>query len=146
MNLKSASIFLILGFILLGMKPKSDFPKTLKGTNWNSQFSYYSNFYHFDSDSTGYSEDGQVAWSFPIDSSTLGDAKDSIIYLDRKLFNYHIEDSTLTIDYPSWKINDTLVKRVFHFNPKKQAWCSDYEYTYGREWLKEGEKKAVLKF
>ena len=135
-----------MGILSLRAKEEQNPLKSLRETSWTSQFNYYSNYYYFDSDSTGFSQDGQVAWSCPITPSLVNEKnKDSIIYTDKERFIYHIKDSTLFIKYPDWKINDTIVKRAFRYNSTEKAWGSIYKYSYGREWLTLGTKKSVLK-
>ena len=120
--------------------------KILKGTNWTSQFYHYCNYYHFSTDSTGYSEDGQVGWSCPVDSTNLRFSGNEILYENQKNFKYEIVDTTLVIEYLNWRPHNTTYQRVFHYRPKHHDWISEYEYAYGKECLKKGEKKELLEF
>lgn len=85
----------------------SNVPQTLKGTKWTSRFYYYCNYYYFETDSTGFSEDGQVAWSCPIDTLALGISGDKILYSDQREFKYNLSDTILTIKYVSMSPNET---------------------------------------
>ena len=116
-------------------------PTTLKGTNWTSLFYHYCNNYHFDTDSTGFSEDGQVAWSCPVDTTALGISENEILYSDPQKFKYDISDTILTIEYLTWKPNNNVYKRIFFYRPQYDDWISEYEYAYGKECLKKGKRK-----
>lgn len=120
-------------------------PKSLKGTNWNSQFHHYCNFYHFETDSTGYSIDGQVAWSTPIDTINDGISKNKVVYDDPVSFRYVIQDSSLIINYQVTGSNDGQNQRIFNFRIEHKDWLSEYEYAYGRECMREGEKIEEFK-
>ena len=99
-------IFFSLIFSLWKVEINSDFPevpKSLKGTNWYSQFYHYHNNYYFKTDSTGSSEDGQVALSCPIDTTALGISGDTIIYSNPEKFKYKITDTILRIEYLDWR-------------------------------------------
>ncbi len=137
-------IIILISLISLGLVNEVDnhstVPKTLKGTNWTSQFFHYCNNYYFDSDSTGFSEDGQVAWSYPVDTLELGISSDDILYANPEKFKYDITDTILTIEYLTFD-SKSFYERVFYFRPKYSDWISEYEYVYGRECLREGEKK-----
>lgn len=119
----------------------SNIPQTLKGTNWASHFYHYCNFYHFETDSTGYSEDGQMASSLPIDTLALGVSGNEILYGIPEKFKYDITDTVLTINYLTRNPNDTVFTRVFYFRPEKSEWVSEYEYAYGKEYLRKGVKE-----
>lgn len=120
-------------------------PTSLKGTNWTSHFYHYHNNYFFDSDSTGFSEDGQMKWSLPIDTIASGNSGDSIIYDDPKKFKYNIVDTILTIEYLTWKPNNIAENRVFVYRSKSADWISEYEYAYGKECLKQAERAEEYK-
>jgi hypothetical protein len=113
---------------------------SLEKTNWNSQFYHYSNFYHFETDEAGYSDDGQVAWSCPIDLKAQKIRGNKILYAGQVQFHYQIEKDTLTIDY-LYKDADHSKSRVFTYRKKYKDWISVNSYTYGFEVLKQGEQK-----
>ena len=141
-------IFFSLIFSLWKVEINSDFPevpKSLKGTNWYSQFYHYHNNYYFKTDSTGSSEDGQVALSCPIDTTALGISGDTIIYSNPEKFKYKITDTILRIEYLDWRPNDTIYSRVFYFRRKHGDWISEYEYAYGNEYLKIGKRTEIFK-
>ncbi len=116
----------------------AEIPITLKGTNWVSHFYHYHNNYFFETDSTGFSEDGQMAWSCTIDTVALGISGDEILYANPEKFKYTIGDSTLTIEYLNWRPQDSVYTRVFYFRSQNNDWLSDYEYVYGKECLRQG--------
>ena len=118
----------------------SNVPQTLKGTKWTSRFYYYCNYYYFETDSTGFSEDGQVAWSCPIDTLALGISGDKILYSDQREFKYNLSDTILTIKYVSMSPNETKKTRIFYFRFEHNEWISEYEYVYGKEILIKGER------
>jgi hypothetical protein len=108
----------------------------LKGTQWTSEFYYYHNRYFFISDDTGYSEDGQYGWSTGIDPEIYNNSKDSILYEDKEPFNYKLHDSILTITYKSKEEGNE--PRIFYLEKRKNkqiAFRSEYEYSYGCEYL-----------
>ena len=139
-----ALIFIIsLLFLSFGLKYNiSTTPHTLKGTTWFSQFYHYCNFYRFETDSTGYKESGQVAWSCPVDTLALGISGDHILYEDPVAFKYEITDTVLVIEYLDKNSNEDHQKELFYYRSEYKDWISKYEYTYGFEYLKEGEKRV----
>tara|TARA_Y100001954_G_scaffold231927_1_gene282303 strand:+ start:16 stop:432 length:417 start_codon:yes stop_codon:yes gene_type:complete len=120
-----------LSFTLLNEKVK-----TLKNTVWSSTFFHYHNEYHFITDSTGYSFDGQRAFSLPLDSSDTDFETDKILYNDSVNFKYKLKDSLLTITYLTKK-----PKREFKISTLKNnfAFQSLYKYAYGYEYLEKGK-------
>lgn len=128
-------------FILLvalggyNLQPEPTPPTTLAGTNWDSQFYFYHNNYFFDSDSTGYSEDGQMASSVAIDLESNGLTGEEILYEGKQPFTYTIKDTVLTINYTEWEIEGEKHSRIFYYNFEWGNWVSEYEYTYGHEVL-----------
>ena len=138
---KILMIVVFLTFLSCGIKsPYSKVPQTLKGTGWSSQFYHYCNFYHFDTDSTGYIESGQVAWSCPVDTLALGISGDQILYQNPVKFRYQIKDSVLVIEYYGTKSKEDELKDKFYYRPQRNDWISYHEYSYGRECLRMGEK------
>lgn len=116
---------------------------SLENTQWNSQFYQYNNFYHFTDASSGYSQDGQVAWSVPIDLKARKIPKNKILYNDKEAFTYAIKDSKLTIHYLNQDTTQTpLDDRVFNYRKKHADWISVHVYTYGSEVLKPGKRNA----
>jgi len=117
--------------------------KTLKGTKWNSEFYHYHNFYHFQTDSSGYFDDGQVAWSCPIDLKAQKIPEDKILYSGKQPFRYQIERNKLTIVY---KVpNDKKSKnRIFTYRQNEKDWISVYKYTYGNEVIQPGEREEFF--
>lgn len=143
MNHKGLTIFALLSITLLGMNNPGDHsnvPETLKGTTWTSQFYHYCNFYQFETDSTGFSQDGQVAWSCPVDTVALGISEDQILYSDPEKFKYEIKDTVLTIAY------DGVHKKVFYYRANYKDWISEYEFVYGKECLRRGDRKELFKY
>jgi hypothetical protein len=61
---------------------KQDAQFVLKGTEWTSKFFKYRNNYNFITDSTGFSQHGEVSWHFP--------SKDSLDYEVDDSFRYFI--------------------------------------------------------
>lgn len=109
---------------------------TLKGSEWSSEFYYYHNRYFFETNSIGYSEDGQYGWSTAIDPELYNNSKDSILYEDKEAFTYKLVDSVLTITYKSKEEGNE--PRIFYLEKRKNkeiVFRSEYEYTYGREYL-----------
>lgn len=111
----------------------------LKGTKWNSQFYYYNNFYHFETDSTGFSDDGQVAWSCPIDLKKENIPENKILYSGVQKFSYKIKTDTLIIDYGNAEKEGSNL-RVFIYRKTYKDWISEEAYAYGNEVLKPGER------
>ena len=108
----------------------------LIGTEWSSEFYYYHNRYFFKTKSSGYSEDGQYGWSTAIDPEHYNNSKDSILYEDKEAFTYKLEDTVLTITYKSKEEGNE--PRIFYLEKRKNKeiiFRSEYEYTYGREYL-----------
>ena len=118
----------------------SNFPQTLKGSKWTSQFYFYCNYYYFETDSTGFSEDGQVAWSCPIDTLALGISGNKILYCGQSRFKYYLSDTMLTIEYLTLRSDNTINRRVFFYRPEYSDWISEYEYVYGKEVLRKRER------
>jgi len=117
-------------------------PTSLAGTSWNSRFYHYCNFYVFETDSTGYSQDGQTAWSMAVDTVALGIGDDHFMYDNPKAFKYKIIDTMLTISYHHANgTNDEHDTREFYHRPKHGDWVSVYEYSYGAEVLRQGVKE-----
>lgn len=112
----------------------------LTGLFFWSEFYHYQNNYFFDTDSTGFIQMGQVAWSIPIVLNDPQIAEDSIIYGGKEAFSYTITDTTLLIYFtesPSDSIHvyDTS---LFYVRHHKEGWfdfISDHEYVYGKEVL-----------
>ncbi len=118
---------------------------SLEHTKWNSQFYHYNNFYHFTDKSAGYSQDGQVAWSCPIDLKAKKIPENKILYSEKEVFTYVIKDSKLTIHYLNRDTTQTPVEdRVFNYRKKYSDWISDYTFTYGPEILQPGKRKEVF--
>ena len=115
--------------------------KTLKGTTWNSEFYHYHNFYHFKTDSTGYSDDGQVAWSTPIDLKKNKIPEDKILYNGERKFKYRFHENKLIITYLD---SDHDQHRIFLYRKEYKDWISKYEYTYGNEVLQPGKKAEMF--
>lgn len=114
---------------------------SLKSTQWNSQFYIHNNFYHFTGKSSGYSEDGNVAWSCPIDLEAHKIPGNKIIYGNKAAFTYAIKDSKLTIHYLNRDTTQTpLEDRVFNYRKKYADWISEDVYTYGSEVLRPGKR------
>ncbi len=118
-------------------------PQTLNGQQFASEFYHYVNYYSFETDSTGFSENGQLFWSIALDTTSRSAAMDSVMYEYPEAFRYSIIDSVLTIEYTSPDHPDTDHFRVFHFNCKKKQWIGTHEYAYGREYLQEVEEKIL---
>ncbi len=109
---------------------------SLQGTVWASEFYYYRNQYLFETDSTGYSQDGQLAWSTIFGQDISNHIpQDSILYFDNDTFKYSLIDSVLIVKYPSADHDSTNDTRIFHRRLKDCAFVSEYEYAYGREVL-----------
>ncbi|WP_341904766.1 hypothetical protein [Fluviicola taffensis] len=113
---------------------------SLEKTNWYSQFYHYSNFYHFGMDGRGYSDDGQTAWSCPIDWKSKHIPGNKILYGGKEKFRYEIKKDTLTINY----LNQDLNSRVFIYRKKYGNWIALNSYTYGSEVLKQGKRKEFF--
>jgi hypothetical protein len=108
----------------------------LKGSEWSSEFYYYHNRYFFKTNSSGYSEDGQYGWSTAIDPEHYNNSKDSILYEEKEAFTYKLVDTVLTITYKSKEEGNE--PRIFYLEKRKNkevVFRSEYEYTYGREYL-----------
>lgn len=143
-----------LGFLIcllcLGCRPRphtwQDYfpPDKLKGTSWESDFYHYHNNYFFKTDSTGYSEDGQLAWSCPIDTVALHISGDSILILNKSSFTYTLKDTLLMIRYTDPHHAETDTTRTFYMEKDLEGvtLVSLYEYTYGREVLRKKGNKA----
>ena len=119
--------------------------QSLAYTKWNSQFYQYNNFYHFTDKSTGYSQDGQVAWSCPIDLEANKIPGNKILYNEKESFTYEIKDSKLTIHYLNRDTSQTPREdRVFSYRKKYDDWISDYTYVYGSEILQAGKRNEFF--
>lgn len=145
-NSQTTIIIFLLSIVFWGCKAKEskrEKAKTLKGTEWTSRFFNYCNYYCFTTDSTGFSEDGRVANSFPIpiDTSVPEYGETEIVYNEPEKFKYNISDTVLTIVYINWKPHDKVYQRIFHYDSIENAWISEHEYVYGREWMYKGQKK-----
>lgn len=142
--MKICFIIFIFLFVIgsCGIKTNSSTaPQTLKGTSWTSQFYHYCNYYRFDTDSTGQSESGQVAWSCPVDTLALGISGDHILYENPVAFKYQITDTVLTIEYIDKNSDLVIQKDVFYYRSERKGWVSNQEYNYGFECLNEGKKR-----
>jgi len=143
------SLLILLSLLFLDLvwdEENAIVPKTLEGKSYTSQFYHYCNYYHFKTDSTGFSESGQVAWSCPVDTISLGISGDEILYAYPQEFKYKIKDTTLTIEYLIQESDEDNYQNVFYFRPKYNDWISEYEYAYGKECLKVGEKKGRFEY
>lgn len=129
-------------FAATGTAQKS--PESLKNTEWNSQFYHYANFYVFETDSTGYFQDGQVGWSTGIDPQKLVGSEDKVFYNDSVQFTYALKNNVLTITYPQEEDGSEMAYRIFDFRSEDQHWVSQYEYAYGKEVLMTGERLEQL--
>lgn len=110
----------------------------LKGTQWTSDFYHYHNNYYFVTDSTGFSQDGQYLWSTPVEPALYNNSRDSIGYENDEPFRYSFKDTVLIIKYLSAGQDTLNGHRVFYLQKSesdKIVFRSDYEYTYGREYL-----------
>jgi len=117
-------------------------PQTLKGKQFSSEFFHYVNYYSFQTDSTGFSENGQLVWSIGLDPDKYTDAMDSVYYEYPAPFRYTIVDSVLTITYTDPEHPKTDQFRIFHFNCAEKQWIGTHEYAYGREYLEEVSSKV----
>jgi len=111
---------------------------TLKGTNWASDFYHYHRNYFFETDSTGYFEHGQLAWSLPIDTVALKISGNQILYEEPESFKYSITDTTLTIEYFKKDSAGLASRQVFYLEKRdnnRYVWRANQEFTYGREYL-----------
>ena len=110
--------------------------ETLKNTVWSSTFFHYHNEYYFESDSTGYSFDGQRAFSLPLDSSDVDFESKKVLYKDSVNFTYILQDSLLIINFQNQQ-----PKREFKISTLNNslAFKSIYKYSYGYEWLEKGK-------
>ncbi len=136
----AVSVFTIVLFLSsscgnLNSPTENETKPSLSESVWASEFYYYHNQYFFLTDSTGYSRDGQLAWSCPIDTTALQISGDSILYGDNDTFKYSLIDTVLTIKYQSPNSDGTFYTRVFHRRQSDSAFVSNYEYTYGKEVL-----------
>lgn len=125
---------------LLGCGSKDPEKISLRKTNWYSQFYIYSNFYHFGTDGRGYSDDGQAAWSCPIDYKAKKIPGSKILYAGPQKFRYQIKNDTLTINY----LDHELESRIFIYRKERENWLSLHSYTYGYEVMKAGERKEFF--
>lgn len=119
------------------------FPTTLKNHQYSSEFYHYVNYYHFETDSTGYSEDGQLFWSIGLDTTGRSSALDSVLYEEGDPFDYTIHDSTLTIRYTAPDHPDTDLVRTFYYQSTDKVWISEHEYAYGKEYLQRVSEKVL---
>lgn len=118
-----------------------DVPTTLKGTSYSSRFYYYCNFYVFETDSTGYSQDGQTARSMAVDTVALGISSDEILYDDARDFTYKVVNDVLVITYKHLSNPENQDHtREFAFLHEHSDWISLHEYAYGHEVLSVGNK------
>lgn len=85
-----------------------------------------------------------MASSCPIDTLALGISGNEIIYTNPEKFRYNIADTVLTMEYLTWKSNDTIQYRVFYYRSEYDDWISEYEYTYGKECLRQRERIEKL--
>lgn len=130
------NLFFVTAILVQSLFTTGDFnTPEMKGTTWSSEFYHYANFYCFETDSTGYSLDGQLAASIPIDTVEAGVSGNTIVYGDKTPFNYKIVGTGLTIYYPENK-----TKRRYFYRNDFEDWCSFQEYAYGRECLSQGEQ------
>lgn len=118
-------------------------PQTLNGSQFASEFYHYVNYYSFETDSTGFSENGQLFWSIGLDTTGRSSAQDSVMYEYPEPFRYFIVDSVLTIEYTSPNHPDTDLFRIFHYNCNQKQWIGTHEYAYGREYLRSVEQKIL---
>lgn len=124
---------------------KACLKKSLKGTKWNSHFYYYHNFYSFETDSTGYFEDGRIAWSCPLDLEKLNIPENEILYETPIDFKYQVTDSSLILNYKVNHSEKKLDSRSFILHEELDRWVSTYEYAYGKEVLRKGDRiKFIL--
>ena len=112
-------------------------PQTLSETQFSSAFFHYVNYYSFETDSSGFSENGQLVWSIGLDPEKYADAMDSVFYEVPAPFRYSISDSVLTIEYTNPDHPKTDQFRIFHYNCDEKQWIGIHEYAYGREYLNE---------
>ena len=118
-------------------------PSTLKGAQFASEFYHYVNHYSFETDSTGFSENGQLFWSIGLDTTGRSSAQDSVMYANPEPFRYFISDSILTIEYTSADHPESDQFRIFHFNCSRNQWISTHEFTYGKEHLMRIDAKIL---
>jgi hypothetical protein len=129
-------LFLATSCGLVNFRDVSQKKTVLSGTVWTSKFYYYCNQYFFKTDSTGYSQDGQLAWSTLFGQDTSNHIpQDSILYIDNDTFKYLLIDTVLIINYLSPEHDSTNDTRIFFRRPMDSAFVSEYEYVYGREVL-----------
>jgi hypothetical protein len=107
---------------------------SLKGTEWVSEFYHYRNKYYFETDSTGYAQHGQFAWSCPVDTIALGITGDSILYSNNEPFRYWLNDTVLQLQFLS-ALGPDRRKFYLYMQEEQQRFRSDHEYSYGREYL-----------
>ena len=118
--------------------------KMLIDTNWTSQFNNYCNYYHFNSDYTGFAEHGVKASLAFMDYLELGMSEGDIIYSNPEEFHFSITDTILVIEYLTLTSGGgEVVKDVFYYR-EESGWVSNHEYTYGREYIKPGERKEIF--
>lgn len=146
-HFKLLIIIPLMSFLSCGGDNNDDLiaPQTLKGTSWTSQFHHYCNFYRFETDSTGFIENGQVAWSCPVDTLALVVSGNDILYDDPKKFIYKISDSILIIENLVNESRDEANRNIFYYRPEENRWVSEHEYVYGKEYLESGEKKEKFR-
>ncbi len=133
-------IFFLLLLVFFSGCTEMDNERSLEKTDWNAQFYYYSNFYHFGTNGQGYSDDGQTAWSCPIDLKAKQIPENKILYAGREKFRYELKKDTLTLDY----LNPDRESRVFVYRKEYRNWMSLHSYTYGFEVLEPGERKEFF--
>lgn len=105
-------------------------------SEWSSEFYHYHNRYFFKTKSSGYTEDGQYGWSTAIDPELFNNSKDTILYENKEAFTYKLEDTVLTITYKSKEEGNE--PRIFYLERRKNkeiVFRSEYEYSYGHEYL-----------
>ncbi len=151
--LKVSAFFLIATFVfilgwkgcnflgrIIGNQFSKKYELTLKGTHWTSEFYHYKNKYFFQTDSTGYSEDGQYCWSAPIDPTLYNNSRDSVAYQGPDTFRYSLKDTILILTYGP--IDTASNQRIFHLQKDTDgiSFVSEYEYAYGTEVLYKKKK------
>lgn len=114
---------------------------SLVNTIWTSSFYHYANYYAFLTNNKGFKLQGQVDWSCPIDTLTLGISGDKYLYGDTLFFTYTLKDSSLTIHYLSESEIDT-----FFLESSKNRWTGIREYVYGNEVLVKVPQLEYLKY